>query len=153
MTRVHELRWMWDDAVYRLIAARRAASGETQPSDLLDLLLAARTEDGQPMSDRQLRDEIITLIIAGHETVAGALSGLGIKKSRRRNSAARSESEAARLWCWPLPRIQVQVTRYAGWRKVCLSLLDRFSDGSFVLRNHHSQSLSDFAVSVVTDSV
>ncbi len=65
---------MLDEAVYRLIAARRAEPAEAQRGDLLDLLLAARTEDGQPMSDRQLRDEIITLIIAGHETVASALT-------------------------------------------------------------------------------
>lgn len=63
-----------DNAVYRLIAARRAESTKIQNGDLLDLLLAARTGDGQPMSDRQLRDEIITLIIAGHETVASALT-------------------------------------------------------------------------------
>lgn len=65
---------MLDESVYRLIAARTAEAGETRHGDLLDLLLAARSEDGQPMSDRQLRDEIITLIIAGHETVASALT-------------------------------------------------------------------------------
>lgn len=64
---------MLDEAVYRLITARRSTTTEAKNGDLLDLLLAARTEDGQPMSDRQLRDEIITLIIAGHETVASAL--------------------------------------------------------------------------------
>jgi len=63
-----------DEAVYRLIAARRREAAHPGNNDLLDLLLAARTEDGQPMSDRQLRDEIITLIIAGHETVASALT-------------------------------------------------------------------------------
>lgn len=42
--------------------------------DLLSMLLAARDEDGQPMSERQLRDEVITLFIAGHETTANALA-------------------------------------------------------------------------------
>lgn len=42
--------------------------------DLLSMLLAARDEDGQPMSEQQLRDEVITLFIAGHETTANALA-------------------------------------------------------------------------------
>lgn len=42
--------------------------------DLLSMLLAARDEDGNPMSEQQLRDEVITLFIAGHETTANALA-------------------------------------------------------------------------------
>jgi cytochrome P450 len=68
----HAVR-MLDDAVAHLIAERRAHPNEAE-DDLLDMLLQARTEDEEPMSDRQLRDEIITLIIAGHETVASALT-------------------------------------------------------------------------------
>lgn len=65
-----------DQAVARLTADRRAAlaAGRPRPDDLLQMLLDARTEAGQPMTDRQLRDEIITLLIAGHETVASALT-------------------------------------------------------------------------------
>lgn len=50
------------------IAARRASTGDHQ--DILGLLLAARDEDGQPMSDADLKDELRTLLIAGHETTA-----------------------------------------------------------------------------------
>jgi cytochrome P450 len=60
-----------DDLVYRVIAARRA--GEPR-EDLLGTLLAARDDDGAPMSDQQLRDEVITLFLAGHETTALALA-------------------------------------------------------------------------------
>jgi cytochrome P450 len=42
--------------------------------DLLDMLLRARDADGKPMSDTQLRDEVMTLFLAGHETTAIALS-------------------------------------------------------------------------------
>ena len=42
--------------------------------DLLSMLLAARDEDGNPMSEQQLRDEVITLFVAGHETTANALA-------------------------------------------------------------------------------
>jgi cytochrome P450 len=40
----------------------------------MTMLLAARDEAGQPMTDRELRDELVTLLVAGHETTASALS-------------------------------------------------------------------------------
>lgn len=63
-----------DATIYRMIARRRA-SGEDR-GDLLSMLLAARDDegDGGAMSDRQLRDEALTLFLAGHETTANALS-------------------------------------------------------------------------------
>jgi cytochrome P450 len=62
-----------DEIVYGIIAARRA-SGEDR-GDLLSLLLAAQdADDGSRMNDRQVRDEIMTLFLAGHETTAVALS-------------------------------------------------------------------------------
>ena len=61
-----------DGLVARVLADRRANPGDR--GDLLSMLLAARDDDGRPMSDRQLRDELITLFLAGHETTAIALS-------------------------------------------------------------------------------
>jgi cytochrome P450 len=58
-------------AIAGMIAARRALA--EQPPDLLGMLLAARYDDASPMSDRQIRDEIATLLMAGHETVANHL--------------------------------------------------------------------------------
>src|SRR5262249_49764503 len=43
-------------------------------TDILSLLLAARHEDGEPMSDTELRDELLTLVLAGHETTANSLA-------------------------------------------------------------------------------
>lgn len=60
-----------DALVYDIIRRRR--SGE-QRDDLLGTLLAAQDDEGVRMSDRQLRDEVITLFLAGHETTALALS-------------------------------------------------------------------------------
>jgi cytochrome P450 len=60
-----------DALVYRLIAERREAGTDT--GDVLSMLLAARDEDGTAMDDRQLRDEVMTLLTAGHETTANAL--------------------------------------------------------------------------------
>ena len=62
-----------DEVVYRMIAARRR-SGEDR-GDLLSILLQAQdADDGTTMTDRQVRDEVMTLFMAGHETTAVALS-------------------------------------------------------------------------------
>jgi cytochrome P450 len=70
--RFHRLAKKIDNVVYRIIAERRA-SGKDE-GDLLSMLLAARDEDGSQMSDRQLRDEVMTLLLAGHETTALTLA-------------------------------------------------------------------------------
>jgi cytochrome P450 len=62
-----------DDVVYRMIARRRAQAAESP--DLLSMLLAARDEDtGEGMSDRELRDELMTMLLGGHETTAMTLT-------------------------------------------------------------------------------
>src|SRR2546425_7111915 len=65
-----------NDLIYRVIRERRASAGAGGPQgdDLLSLLLHAQDIDGTRMTDRQLRDEAMTLFIAGHETTALALS-------------------------------------------------------------------------------
>ena len=70
--RFHRLARKIDNVVYRIISERRA-TGEDK-GDLLSMLLAARDEDGSQMSDRQLRDEVMTLFLAGHETTALTLA-------------------------------------------------------------------------------
>jgi len=65
---VHRL----EKVIYRIISARRASGRDT--GDLLSILLQVQDEDGTRMSDRQLRDETITLFLAGHETTANTLS-------------------------------------------------------------------------------
>jgi cytochrome P450 len=61
-----------DDVVYGLIRSRRESG--TRGDDVLSMLLEARNEDGTVMPDRQVRDEVLTLLLAGHETTANALS-------------------------------------------------------------------------------
>lgn len=61
-----------DEVIYRMIAERRASGDQ---GDLMSMLLAARDEDdGTGMTDLQLRDEAVTLFLAGHETTANALT-------------------------------------------------------------------------------
>jgi cytochrome P450 len=61
-----------EKVIYRIIAERRANGRDT--GDLLSILLHAQDEDGSHMNDRQLRDETITLFLAGHETTANTLA-------------------------------------------------------------------------------
>jgi cytochrome P450 len=63
-----------DRATYPIIAARRRAADLAERGDILSLLLSARTEDGQLLSDRELRDELLTLVLAGFETTANSLA-------------------------------------------------------------------------------
>src|SRR6266513_2646706 len=58
--------------LYRIIGERRASGRDA--GDLLSMLLSAQDEDGSRMTDQQLRDEAITLFLAGHETTASTLS-------------------------------------------------------------------------------
>ena len=61
-----------DDVIFEIIAGRRA--GDTDPDDLLSMLMQARDEEtGEGMSDAQLRDEVMTVFLAGQETTALAL--------------------------------------------------------------------------------
>jgi cytochrome P450 len=68
------LRREADELLYEEIRARRADPHGDQGEDIFSLLLAVRDEDGHPLSDSELRDELMTLLVAGHETTATALA-------------------------------------------------------------------------------
>jgi cytochrome P450 len=71
--RVKRLVDKLDDVMYRLIRDRRASKNDE--GDFLSMLLIARDEDGTgAMTDRQVRDEAMTILLAGHETTANALA-------------------------------------------------------------------------------
>jgi cytochrome P450 len=91
-----------DEFIYEEIALRRAEveSGEMGHDDVLSLLLAARYDDGAPMSDEELRDELVTVLGAGHETTATGLAWAMERLLRNprvlaqlRNSIAAGEDE------------------------------------------------------------
>ncbi|MUG96274.1 cytochrome P450 [Scytonema sp. UIC 10036] len=62
-----------DKLIYALIQERRTESHQNR-QDVLSLMMSARDENGEAMSDVELRDELITLLVAGHETTASALT-------------------------------------------------------------------------------
>jgi cytochrome P450 len=63
-----------DRPTYEVIAQRRRATDLGERRDILSLLLQATTEDGERLTDRELRDELLTLVLAGHETTANQLA-------------------------------------------------------------------------------
>jgi cytochrome P450 len=62
-----------DQIIYQEIQERRE-NFDSQRTDILTLLMSSRDEEGQPMTDEELRDELMTLLFAGHETTATAIS-------------------------------------------------------------------------------
>ncbi len=93
-----------DRLVYRFIAERRADPRDR--GDLLSMLLAARDEDGRGMSDAQLRDEVITLFLAGHETTAIALSWSWYLLARHPEAEARLAAELAAVLAGRAPTLE-----------------------------------------------
>jgi cytochrome P450 len=72
LLRFRRARARLDATVFRMIEEHRA--GNRDRGDLLSMLLAARYDDGSAMSDQQLRDEVMTIFLAGYETTANALT-------------------------------------------------------------------------------
>ncbi|MFH8366934.1 cytochrome P450 [Streptomyces sp. NPDC018031] len=90
-------RRVLDDTVYRLIAERRARPAPAGDADEVDLLTTLMhtpdPESGRVMTDRQLRDQVMTLFVAGHETVAATLSWICLLLSTRPAETERAREE------------------------------------------------------------
>jgi cytochrome P450 len=84
---------MLDDVVYRLIADGRRRG--TDRGDVLSILLLARDDDGTALTDREVRDEVMTLLLAGHETTANTLTWTWYELGRNPGVLARLEAEVA----------------------------------------------------------
>jgi cytochrome P450 len=84
-----------DRPTYAVIAARRGAADLGERHDILSLLLQARTEEGEALSDKEVRDELLTLVLAGHETTANTLAWAWERLTRNRE-AQRALVEAVR---------------------------------------------------------
>jgi cytochrome P450 len=63
-----------DEVIYEELARRRAQPDLAERNDILSLLMQARDEDGEEMTDGELRDELVTLLLAGHETTATSVA-------------------------------------------------------------------------------
>jgi cytochrome P450 len=74
MQRFEERRAHMDEFLFEEIARRREEPDLDERDDVFSMLLQARDEDGEPMTDKELRDELVTLLVAGHETTATGLA-------------------------------------------------------------------------------
>ena len=94
-----------DATIYRIIAERRRDSRDR--GDLLSMLMAARDEqDGAGMSDKQLRDEAITLFLAGHETTANMLAWTFHCLAQNQAAERRLHEELERALAGRIPELQ-----------------------------------------------
>ena len=84
-----------DDFIYEEVALRRAEIKSEERDDVLSLLLRARHEDGASMSDAELRDELVTVIGAGHETTATGLAWAMERLLRNRQALGRLRESLA----------------------------------------------------------
>ena len=89
-----------DELIYAEIATRRAEldaeGGEGEPAgdDILTAFICATHEDGSPMADVEIHDELLTLLIAGHETTANSLAWAMDQLSRQPDALARLAEES-----------------------------------------------------------
>jgi cytochrome P450 len=93
-----------DQTVYRMIDERRAAPGDR--GDVLSMLLAARDDDGSGMSPEQIRDEVMTLFLAGHETTANALTWAFYLLTQHPEIYARAREEARGVLGGRMPTVE-----------------------------------------------
>jgi cytochrome P450 len=91
--RFQEMLKVLDEVVYNIIQQRRQQPHSEQ-LDLLDMLIQARyAETGEGMSDQQIRDEVMSLLVAGHETTANTLSWLWYLLAQHPAVVAKIEAE------------------------------------------------------------
>jgi cytochrome P450 len=101
-----------DAIIYGVIEQHRKRG---QADDLLGMLLAARDDDGRPMTDRQLRDEVMTLFLAGHETTANTLAWTLYLLAQNPEAEARLHTELDDVLGQRLPSMaDVAELRYTG---------------------------------------
>jgi cytochrome P450 len=103
-----------DSVVYRLIQERRSSGKETD--DLLSMLLHMQADDGTQMSDRQVRDEVNTFLLAGHETTALALSWVWYLLSKHPEIEAKLLAELQTVLAGRSPNLaDLPQLRYTEW--------------------------------------
>lgn len=93
-----------DSVIMPLIEVRRRSGEDT--GDLLSMLLLARDEDGNGMSDQQVRDEAVTIVLAGHETTANALTWAWVSLAQHPEVEAKLHAELDKVLGAELPRLE-----------------------------------------------
>jgi cytochrome P450 len=95
-SKLHDSRRVLDEIIYGEIVRRRGRP-DPERGDILTLLLEASDEDGSRLSDREVRDQAMTLMFAGHDTSTSTISFLLYELARHPNALARLLSEQDRV--------------------------------------------------------
>jgi cytochrome P450 len=137
--RVQAHRRRYEEIIVSLIAEARADPAFDTRNDVLALMLAARYEDGSPIADSHIADELLTLLAAGHETTATTLAW-AIERLRRHPrllarlteevDAGRSELRQATIWEVQRTRPVVEATTRVARTRIRL--------GEWVIPEHHT---------------
>lgn len=90
-------RARFDGLIERLLQQRRQ-KGAIASNDLLQILMDAKDEDGHSMSDQQIRDEIITILMAGHETITNSMAWTMIELAKNPEYQERLAAESQSFW-------------------------------------------------------
>ncbi|HTU98438.1 MAG TPA: cytochrome P450 [Solirubrobacteraceae bacterium] len=106
---------MVDRQMYAVIRERRAAGDSDERGDVLSLLLEARDEHGEPLTDPELRDELMSLVLAGHETTANSLAWI-FERLLRTPAAYGRLREVVRGDDRPAAQAYVEATIHEGMR-------------------------------------
>lgn len=121
-----------DDVVWSVIDARRK-SGEVG-EDLLGMLMEARDEDtGEGMSDEQLRDEVMTMFLAGHETTANALTWTTYLLGQNPEALGRATAEARALTADDIGMAELGALPYVG---ACVDEALRLYPPAWIIARH-----------------
>lgn len=103
ITRFRKARAHLNSVVYRIIQERRNSPEDRQ--DLLSMLLLSRDEDGNALGDEQVRDEVLTIFLAGYETTANALTWTWYLLSQNPEARQQMEAELDRVLGGRLPTL------------------------------------------------
>jgi cytochrome P450 len=107
--RLLRARKAFDDWANEQMRSRRARGEDALGRDVLGVLLAARYDDGSPMTDSQVRDQLITLLLAGHETSATALAWCIYYLCREPEALAKLRAELDALGSEPPPETLIRL--------------------------------------------
>ncbi len=141
--RFNRYRRRYDEVIAALIAKARRDPDCANRSDVLSLLLAARDEDGQPITDSHVGDELLTLLAAGHETTATTLAWAVERLRRHPRLLARlvaevdaGGSELLQATVWEVQRTRPVVEGTGRLTR------ERIRLGPWVIPEHHVVAVS-----------
>lgn len=149
--RFHKSLRYIDDAIYSIIRRRKKEDGA---NDLLGMLMDARDEEtGEGMSEKQLRDEVMTLFIAGHETSANALAWTFYELMKAPEVLARLRAEVEAVTGGAIPE-QAQLSQLV-WTDQILQEGMRLHPPAYVVgrRNYHPETIGGFQAKKETNII